>query len=153
MTFPLNVLLILVTLAGCAAATPVVSVGNEKHHLAPCPSSPNCVSSLSQDEGHFIKPFACSLSPEAAREALARAVTMIKGGRVVVSEGNYLRAEFVSSWFKFVDDVEFLIDEERKIINLCSASRVGYSDFGVNRRRIEELRGYFIKLTAQESSQ
>ena len=145
MSFPVNLLLILVALVGCASATHSL----ENHALAPCPSSPNCVSSLSQDEAHSIKPFPCSLPPEAARTALAQAVAMIKGGNVVVSDGNYLRAEFVSSWFKFVDDVEFVFDEKVGLINLRSASRVGYSDFGVNRRRMEELREYFMKITSQ----
>ncbi len=146
MSFPVNVFLILITLASCAAANPVVI---EKRSLSPCPSSPNCVSSLSQDEGHFVEPFVCLLASEAARKALEQAISLIKGGRVVVSEGNYLRAEFVSSWFKFVDDVEFVIDEKSGEINLRSASRVGYSDFGVNRRRIEDLRKHFMKIVSE----
>ena len=143
--FPVNIFLIFVTLVGSASAT----VSSGKYSLSPCPSSPNCVSSLSQDEDHYIEPFLCSLPFEEARTALAEAIAMIKGGRVVVSEGRYLRAEFVSNWLKFVDDVEFVIDEKSGIINLRSASRVGYSDFGVNRRRIEELRGYFMKIVFQ----
>ena len=146
MSFSVNFfIIVLVALVGCASATP----SSGKNNLTPCPSSPNCVSSLSQDAGHFIEPFACSLAPAAALEALAQAVAMIKGGRVVVSEGSYLRSEFVSSLCKFVDDVEFVIDEDKKIINLRSASRVGYSDFGVNRRRIEELREHFLKIVSQ----
>ncbi|MBN2809275.1 MAG: DUF1499 domain-containing protein [Deltaproteobacteria bacterium] len=148
MSFPFNILLVLLALAGCASATPAVGT----HTLAACPASPNCVSSLASDAGHFIEPFNCSLPPAAARTALIRAVSMLEGGRVVVSEGNYLRAEFVSSFFKFVDDVEFVIDEEKKIINLRSASRVGYSDFGVNRRRIETLRKSFINVMTQLES-
>ena len=143
--FPVNIFLIFFTLVGCASAT----VSSGKYSLLPCPSSPNCVSSLSQDESHYIEPFLSSLPFEEARAALAEAIAMIKGGRVVVSEGRYLQAEFVSSWLKFVDDVEFVIDEKSGVINLRSASRVGYSDFGVNRRRIEELRGYFIEIVPQ----
>lgn len=145
MSFPVNIFLLLITLAGCASAT----VSSGTHSLSPCPSSPNCVSSLSQDESHYIEPFLSSLPPVEARAALEKAIAMIKGGRVVVSEGRYLQSEFVSSWLKFVDDVEFVIDEKSGVINLRSASRVGYSDFGVNRRRIEELRKHFMKIVSQ----
>ena len=145
MFVPFNLFLIFFILAGCVVATPSIA----QQSLSPCPSSPNCVSSLSQDERHYINPFPCSLPPVAARAVLVQAIAMIKGSRVVVSEECYLRAEFVSSWLKFVDDVEFVIDEKAEIIHLRSASRVGYSDFGVNRRRIEELREYFMKIISQ----
>ncbi len=145
MFVPFNFFLILSILVGCVVATPAIA----KQGLSPCPSSPNCVSSLSQDERHYINPFPCSLPPVTARAALVQAIAMIKGSRVVVSEECYLRVEFVSRWLKFVDDVEFVIDEKNDIIHLRSASRVGYSDFGVNRRRIEELREYFMKIISQ----
>jgi uncharacterized protein (DUF1499 family) len=63
--------------------------------------------------------------------------------RVVMLEDDYIHAEFVSSVFRFVDDVEFYFDDEQKLIQVKSASRVGYSDLGVNRRRIEKIRKQF----------
>ena len=63
--------------------------------------------------------------------------------RVVKLEDNYIHAEFISFIFRFVDDVEFYFDDEQKLIQIKSASRVGYSDLGVNRRRIEKIRKQF----------
>jgi uncharacterized protein (DUF1499 family) len=62
---------------------------------------------------------------------------------VVKVEEDYIHAEFVSSVFRFVDDVEFSFDKTKKLIQVRSASRTGYSDLGVNRRRIEEIRKQF----------
>lgn len=60
--------------------------------------------------------------------------------KIVILENNYLHVEFRSAFFRFVDDVEFLIDPEEQLIHFRSASRVGYSDFGVNRDRMERIR-------------
>lgn len=59
----------------------------------------------------------------------------------------YVHAKFTSKYFRFIDDVEFCIDDELRIINVRSSSRVGYYDFGVNRRRIERIRSKFAVLT------
>ncbi len=59
----------------------------------------------------------------------------MKRSRIVISEKLYLHVEFTSAFFRFVDDVEFLLDDEKKLIHVRSASRVGNSDFGVNRKR------------------
>jgi uncharacterized protein (DUF1499 family) len=61
--------------------------------------------------------------------------------RITEDEPGYIRAEFSSRFFKFVDDVEFLLDAQTGRIDYRSASRVGYYDFGVNRRRLETIRG------------
>ena len=66
-----------------------------------------------------------------------------KGTRVVSIEKNYIHAEFVSSLFRFVDDVEFYLNDAAKVIHVKSASRTGYFDFGVNRRRVELIRKKF----------
>jgi uncharacterized protein (DUF1499 family) len=60
--------------------------------------------------------------------------------KIVAKEANYVRAEFRSAIFRFVDDVEFLFSEDQPVIDVRSASRMGYYDFGVNRRRIEDIR-------------
>jgi uncharacterized protein (DUF1499 family) len=63
--------------------------------------------------------------------------------RIVTAQGNYIHAEVRSPVFRFVDDIEFLIDERRGNIHVRSASRTGYFDFGVNRKRVEEIRRRF----------
>jgi uncharacterized protein (DUF1499 family) len=60
--------------------------------------------------------------------------------RVVSEEANYLHAEFTSRLFRFVDDVEFHVDENAGLIQFRSASRAGRNDFGVNRARMEQIR-------------
>ena len=121
----------------CAAAAASVA------RLRPCPDSPNCVSSLSDDEKHFIKPFAYRGSVDDARQKLIDILKNSRGVRLVSIEKAYLHAEFRSLIFRFVDDVEFYFPDEEAVIHVKSASRTGYYDFGVNRRRLERLRSAF----------
>jgi uncharacterized protein (DUF1499 family) len=65
--------------------------------------------------------------------------------------GHYVHAKFTSRLFRFVDDVEFCIDDDLRIIHVRSSSRVGYFDFGVNRRRIERIRAKLAMLTTSKS--
>lgn len=113
--------------------------------LAACPNKPNCVSSQTpaSDEQHHIEPLTYSDEPAQARERLELAIAAMKRGRIAVREANYWRVEFTSALLRFVDDVEFLFDDNARVIDVRSASRVGYSDLGVNRRRMEEIRRGF----------
>ncbi|MBI5800968.1 MAG: DUF1499 domain-containing protein [Verrucomicrobia bacterium] len=108
--------------------------------LAPCPDSPNCVSSLATDPRHAIAPFALNRSQGAAKEELRQAAAKLPRARLVSETDDYLHFEFRSLIFRFVDDVEFHLDTASKTIHVRSASRVGQSDFGVNRRRVESIR-------------
>ncbi|HLZ32409.1 MAG TPA: DUF1499 domain-containing protein [Nitrospira sp.] len=110
--------------------------------LTPCPSSPNCVSTVApaQDERHAIRPFRYRKPLAEAKEALKAAVATLPRTRLVEEDGAYLHYEFTSLLLRFVDDVEFVLEEETKTIHFRSASRTGYGDFGVNRRRMEEIR-------------
>ncbi|MGQ0696127.1 MAG: DUF1499 domain-containing protein [Nitrospiraceae bacterium] len=108
--------------------------------LRPCPSSPNCVSTLAKDERHAIAPFRYRKSRTEAKEALKEVIRALVRTNLVEEDESYLHYEFTSLLFRFVDDVEFLFDEETKTIHFRSASRTGYGDLGVNRRRMEEVR-------------
>jgi uncharacterized protein (DUF1499 family) len=77
--------------------------------------------------------------PGAARRAILEALAAASRARVVEAEEDYIRAEFTTLVFRFVDDVEFVIDRERKRVDFRSASRVGHSDLGTNRRRMRKL--------------
>jgi uncharacterized protein (DUF1499 family) len=112
--------------------------------LSPCPKSPNCVSSLSEDESHHVAPLAYETTLEEAREKLISVINSMKRSEMVTAEVNYIHATFKSALFGFVDDVEFLFDDQRKVIDVRSASRTGYSDLGVNRKRVEEIRQKFV---------
>jgi len=111
--------------------------------LTPCPSTPNCVSSVDRDQKHFVEPLHFAGTVEDAQKRLLEALSSLKRTRVVTLEKNYIHAESVSAIFRFVDDVEFVLDDRQKVIQVKSASRVGYSDLGVNRRRIEKIRQQF----------
>ena len=108
--------------------------------LAPCPSSPNCVSTQAQDEGHAIAPFRYRKSRAEAKEGLKEALRTLPRTKLVEEDESYLHYEFTSLLLRFVDDVEFLFDDDAKIIHFRSASRTGYGDLGVNRKRMEEIR-------------
>lgn len=72
--------------------------------------------------------------------ALKAIVERMPGARIVTSDGPYLYAQFTSQWFRFVDDTEFWFDPAAGVIQVRSASRLGESDLGVNRARIEDIR-------------
>jgi len=101
--------------------------------LAPCPDKPNCENSegwQSQDEN--VAPL-----PQEAWEKIADAVTGL-GGEIVTTRDDYIAATFTSSIFGFVDDVEFR--KAADMVHVRSGSRVGHSDMGANRKRVEALR-------------
>ena len=108
--------------------------------LAPCPSRPNCVSSLADDAAHRVDPFALRVPVERAWPQLRDAVASLPRMRIIESGDGYLRAEATSQLFRFVDDLEVLHVPGSARIDVRSASRVGYSDLGVNRARVESLR-------------
>lgn len=116
---------------------------NATHTLTPCPKTPNCVSSLTEDKPHFIEPIFYGGETAVAQQEILEILHSRKRVRVVRLENDYIHAEFVSSIFRFVDDVEFAFDDVEKKIQVKSASRTGYSDLGVNRRRIEKIREQF----------
>jgi uncharacterized protein (DUF1499 family) len=108
--------------------------------LVPCPSSPNCVSTKAEDEDHAIAPFRYQKTRPEAKEALKAIIRSLPRTKLAEEDETYLHYEFTSLLLRFVDDVEFLFDDETKMIHFRSASRTGYGDLGVNRRRMEDIR-------------
>jgi uncharacterized protein (DUF1499 family) len=110
--------------------------------LPACPNSPNCVSSQasSADTEHFIAPFKLTAPVETAWAALQQALLQQSRTVITAKTDDTMHAEATSLIFRFVDDVDALLDKEAKLIHIRSASRTGYSDFGVNRKRVEALR-------------
>jgi len=108
--------------------------------LAPCPDKPNCVSSeAGEDADHQIAPIDyAGISTEAAWSRIQQVIEEL-GGEVTVASDAYLAATFTSSLFRFIDDVECRLDPAKEQIQIRSASRVGYSDLGVNRKRVEAI--------------
>lgn len=125
-------------LAGCASLSSPAA-GLVDGHLPPCPDAPHCVSSEAGDERHAIAPFLLSDAP-GAWEQVAAAVKASERTTVVEQTGQYLRAEVVSPWHVYTDDLELRYTPAARRVDVRSSSRVGYYDFGVNRKRIEALR-------------
>lgn len=119
-----------------------------KRSLKPCPDKPNCVSSLSGDHSHTVEPLRYSSDWQAVKKSLLDVIAGTPRAAVVEDCQEYIHAVFKSRIFGFTDDVEFVFDDTRKVIHIRSASRLGYYDFGVNRRRVRILRA---RLTASPS--
>lgn len=129
-------------LSSCAGAPPK-HPGVTGGHLAPCPDKPNCVVSHTPDDAdHYVTPIAYTGDRKAAHDRLIQVINTLPRTRITVEKPNYIHAEFTSAVFRFVDDVEFYFPDE-PVIHVRSASRLGYSDFGVNRNRIEKIRELF----------
>lgn len=121
------------TLIGCAGDRPA-TLGVQNNVLAGCPDSPNCVCSFETRDSHSIAPLQGSLADVRA------ALSQMPRTQIIGEEGDYLYAEFTSRLMGYVDDVEFLAVPAENIVHVRSASRLGYSDMGVNRERVEMIR-------------
>jgi uncharacterized protein (DUF1499 family) len=127
-------------LAACAAIDSPDSTGIQKGLLAPCPDRPNCVSSDAEDQAHRIDPLVIGSDPGKFWETLQTVLRTRPRTRIVAVTDDYLHAEEKSRIFGFVDDIEFHLRPAEGIAAVRSASRTGYSDLGVNRKRIEQIR-------------
>ena len=115
--------------------------------IASCPKSPNCVSTQATSSEHQMKPVPWTGATDEVVSRIKRAIgDQFSRSRLVVDRPNYLRYEVTSLIFRFVDDVEFVIDPETRLIHFRSASRVGHSDLGANRRRMDRFVEAFERL-------
>lgn len=110
-------------------------LGVKDGQLAPCPDTPNCVNSQSEDSQSSIEPL-----PPVDISQLSKVIKGMERTEIIEQTDNYLYAEFTSKIMGFVDDVEFYRDPEANILHVRSASRLGQSDLGVNRKRVEAIR-------------
>jgi uncharacterized protein (DUF1499 family) len=123
------------------------AVGILDSKLTPCPQTKNCVcSEFPTDTTHHIEPL--SIATESVEKAMQniREIVIEIGGKVTSSNSTYLSATTTSTVFRFIDDIEFRLDEANKVIHIRSASRVGRSDFGANRKRVEKIRQLWTTL-------
>ena len=123
------------------------NLGLKNNMLAPCPSSHNCVLSQASDAKHKIKPIYYATSVEVAKEKLIKVIQSMDGTQIITQDKVYWHVEFTSRWLRFIDDVEFFFMDTEALIHLRSASRSGYWDLGVNRKRAKEIRSRFEELT------
>lgn len=116
------------------------NLGVRAGRLSPCPCSPNCVSSDADDIDHNAPVFELAQPGAAGWQAIKLAVRQLPRVTIVHETEAYLHAECRSGFFGFVDDLELYLRADGKSIAVRSAARLGYSDFGVNRKRLEGLR-------------
>ena len=130
-----------VVLTGCSGTVP--KLGVDSGQLMACPDKPNCVNSQTADNEHFIAPLLFAGTLQDAQKRLLQILQSMPQTTVITANEGYFRVEFTSRVFKFVDDAEFYLSSSengKTTINVRSASRIGHSDFGVNRERIEQIR-------------
>lgn len=128
-----SLLALLPFLTACAGEPPQ-NIGVRDGRLTSCPESPNCVSSYESSEEHSIAALAANLTQ------IQQILLAMDEANIVEQSSNYLYAEFTSSLMGYVDDVEFLYDAASNATQVRSASRIGYSDMGANRKRVEAIR-------------
>lgn len=114
--------------------------GDAQVLLPECPDTPNCVSSQARDSSHLVTPFKLKVEPLEGWEAFKRILADQPRTQITRQSANTLHAEETSRIFRFVDDIDAILDATAGVIHIRSASRLGYSDLGVNRKRIERLR-------------
>ncbi len=135
-------LLGIILLDSCASTRPI-NLGVVEQKLVPCPNSPNCVSTQSKSEKAKIAPLTYEGEMSQIMQKLVKTVKNVPRTKIITQTDSYLYVEFATSLMKFIDDVEFYIDDANKVIHFRSASRIGYSDLGTNRRRMENFRALF----------
>lgn len=117
-----------------------VRTGHQHGKLLPCPNAPKCVSSQSEDTRHRMEPIPYTGSLQEVRETLIGILQGMERAEIVEAESRYLYVQFKSAFFGFVDDVEFYLDDQEKVIHFRSSARFGYYDWKVNRKRMEYIR-------------
>ena len=119
------------------------NLGVRDGKLAPCPNSPNCVSTQSEDPRHQIDPIPYTTSLTETKEALLQVIRSMDRTKIVTEASSYIHAEFRTKGIGYVDDVEFFLDEQARIIHFRSSARLPYYDWDVNRKRMEAIRAAF----------
>ena len=136
-------ILLLIVIGGArnmnASSQPASRLGVFDGRLAACPNSPNCVSTQASDSAHRMDSISWEGSVDQAIASLKKTVGAFPRTKIVTTAEDYLHVEFTSLIFGFVDDVEFWVSPKDKAIHFRSASRVGYSDLGANRKRMQRF--------------
>ena len=121
-----------------------VEVGLDGDRLRACPPSPNCVCSEYEDVPAYIEPLTFACEPQPALRSLVDFLEKEPNAEIVDWNERYVHAVYTTRFLKFADDVEFRVDSLQRVIHVRSASRIGHSDLGANRERIEDLRRRWV---------
>ena len=141
---PKLIIVLIISLVGLfglsMTATRPANLGLNNGRLAKCPDSPNCVSTQAEAESHRMEPIKFAEDVDATMSIIKQTVSKhFPRARLVNEKKGYLHYEFTSLIFRFVDDVEFSVNDDTKQVDFRSASRVGHSDLGTNRRRMQKI--------------
>ncbi len=135
----------------CCAGKPDGISRRPTSQLSPCPASPNCVATTAQKPSQRMQPLAYRGGREDSLDLIVNVLEAMPRSKIVTRTENYIHAEFRSRLFGFVDDVEFVFDDETARIHYRSASRTGYSDMGVNRKRMHAIGEAYGKAPVQKT--
>lgn len=140
-----SILFVLLILAACSAPVPE-GLGVFEGKLLECPDSPNCVSTMApkDDEKHYMAPLSFDDLQDARLKVLS-IVMETPRTEILLQNKEYIHTTYTTPIMRFVDDVEFYFDEDEKLLHFRSASRIGYSDLGTNRRRMEKFKKAYLK--------
>ncbi len=139
------VLVILVFGLGIYSRSGNWPTGYDRKKLAPCPNKPNCVCSEQSDQSHQVDPIKLSGDRDADMTTIEKTLTALPRTKLVTRDPDYLHFVAVSAIIGYADDVEFRWDEQAKVVHVRSASRVGHSDLGANRARVDYYRNLLTK--------
>ncbi|MCA9051307.1 MAG: DUF1499 domain-containing protein [Planctomycetaceae bacterium] len=121
------------------------TLGVHSGRLAEPPRTANCLSTQTDVRSFWMAPLEFTGSPAEAWTRLRHVVSEVPRTKVVTDNGSYMHVEVTSAVFRFTDDVEFLLEPDAGRIHFRSASRVGRSDLGTNRKRMQRIRDQFLK--------
>ncbi|UCD32339.1 MAG: DUF1499 domain-containing protein [Desulfobacterales bacterium] len=130
----------MVSILSSCSGKPPDAIGIRLSGLTGCPKSPNCVSSKAKGAQHIVEPFLIKGDAKVSWSIVKSVIISMPNCLMVTATTNYIHAECRSRIFRFADDLELFSNSSSGMISIRSASRIGYSDFGVNRRRVEFLR-------------
>jgi len=123
----------------------IPELGHNNGELKALPSTPNAISSQSDDPKKSVDPLKFKGDLNQSREALKVAVYNLGFVELIKEENNYLYFVFTTKGLKFKDDVEFYFDDTQKVIHVRSSSRAGVSDMGVNLKRYQAIKELYNK--------
>ncbi len=139
------IILLIVFLTGCASTENVPPTGTD-FVLDECPPFWNCVSTSSTTNYHTIEPIQLTKPlNESVWAAIKAEALELPGASLNEARYGYVNITCYSDGLGFPDYLELLIDTDMQQLNIRSQSRLGFSDMGVNRLRVERLRNQLIE--------
>lgn len=142
----LRLAFVIFSLASCVTSRPE-NLGVRNGALTPCPETSNCVCSQSpsQDTEHFISAMRYAMSEELLGQKIIEVLNEMARTEIITASDNYFHVESTTLILRFTDDFELYIDRHEKLLHFRSASRVGRSDFGTNRKRVEAFKRMLLE--------